>query len=260
MAAVGASEPVAGPLAGTIFSRMTHTTTSGAHYVVGDIGTVLALPTLVIVRSAVATSRSISLSESSVEQRQLSQLVPPQVVLALRHVHSLLDHLIDLGHGFLDGLRVHGSDVGMQWLVLARQRLAVLATDLALLDGAFAADDDLGTRLFLHRFESVASWPNEEADKVDLRVVILRNHHFVVHLDLRRLVVRRRLVVVVDGHELLDALVTCLLQLSPLPVLPSVHALAVRRIDGLGRRRPVFWVWRNSEISHSQASRCILDF
>ena len=31
-----------------------------------------------------------------------------------------------------------------------------------------------------------ASWPNEEADKVDLRVVILRNHHFVVHLDLRR--------------------------------------------------------------------------
>lgn len=34
-------------------------------------------------------------------------------------------------------------------------------------------------------FESVASWANEEADKVDFRVVILRNHHFIVHLDLR---------------------------------------------------------------------------
>ena len=52
------------------------------------------------------------------------------------------------------------------------------------------------------------------------------------------LVVRRRLVVAVDGHELLDALVTSLLQLFPLAVLTSVHPLAVRRVDRLGRGGP----------------------
>lgn len=99
---VSASESVAGPLSGTVFGRMTHSSARGAHYVVGDVGAILALPALVVVGSAVAASRAVSLSESSVEQGQLSQLVPPQVVLTLGYVDSLLDNLIDLCHGLLD--------------------------------------------------------------------------------------------------------------------------------------------------------------
>lgn len=230
---------------------MADASAGGAHDVVGDVGSVLALPTLVVISSAVAASRTVSLSKSSVEKRQLPQLVPPQVVLAFGHVDSLLDDLVDLGYGFLDGLGVHGGHVGVQRLVFTRQRLAVLATHLALLDRALAPNDDLGTRLFFHRFEGIASGSNEQPDKVDFRVLVLRNHYFVVDFDLRWLVVWRRLVVYVDSHELLDALVTGLFQFSPLPVLTGVHPLAIGRVDGLGRRRPVFWVWRNSEISHS---------
>ena len=35
---------------------------------------------------------------------------------------------------------------------------------LALLDGAFAADSDLGSRLRLHLLERVTAWADEEAD------------------------------------------------------------------------------------------------
>ena len=52
------------------------------------------------------------------------------------------------------------------------------------------------------------------------------------------LVIWRWFVVVVDHHHLLDTVVSHVLQLLPLPILSGVESLPVRRIDGLGRRRP----------------------
>lgn len=59
-----------------------------------------------------------------------------------------MSYLLD---GLLDAVGVGGGDVGVQRLVLAGQRLAVLAAHLALLHGALAADYDLRARLLLHR-------------------------------------------------------------------------------------------------------------
>jgi len=63
----------------------------------------------------------------------------------------------------------------------------------------------------------------------------LRYHHLVVDLDHRGLVVRRRLVVRVEGHHLLDRLMARLLQLLALPILAGVQPLAVGRVDRLRR-------------------------
>ena len=52
------------------------------------------------------------------------------------------------------------------------------------------------------------------------------------------LVIWRRFVVVVDHHHLLDAVVSHVLQLLPLPVLSGVQSLPVRRIYRLRGRRP----------------------
>ena len=52
------------------------------------------------------------------------------------------------------------------------------------------------------------------------------------------LVIWRWFVVVVDHHHLLDAVVSHVLQLLPLPVLPGVESLPIRRIYRLRRRRP----------------------
>ena len=74
------------------------------------------------------------------------------------------------------------------------------------------------------------------------------------------LVVWRRLVVYVDSHELLDALVTGLFQFSPLPVLTGVHPLAIGRVDGLGRRRPVEETSLISSTFWANPERCIIMF
>lgn len=57
-------------------------------------------------------------------------------------------HLLD---GLLDAVGVGGGDVRVQRLVLAWQRLAVLAAHLAFLHRPLAADDNLSARLLLHR-------------------------------------------------------------------------------------------------------------
>ena len=149
-------------------------------------------------------------------------------------------------------LGIRGSDVSMQRLVLSWQRLTVLASHLALLDTALASDDDLGSGVLLHVLQSVSSWSNQQAHKVDVRMIVLGNHHFVTHFDLRSprnspndfgsiseetilLVIGRGLVIRVDEHHLLDAVMPHLLQLFPLPVLSRVQSLAIGRVDGLRR-------------------------
>ena len=62
----------------------------------------------------------------------------------------------------------------------------------------------------------------------------MKSHASSTSKDL--LVVRRRLVVRVEGHHLLDCLMARLLQLLALPILAGVQPLAVGRVDRLRRR------------------------
>merc|ERR1719410_465520 len=211
---------------------------AGAHHVVGHVRLVLALPRLVVRRAAVGALHHAVLAQCPVEQRELPQLHLAQLVGPLGHLHPLLDDLLDLVDGLLDALRVRGRDVCVQRLVLARQRLPVLPADLALLDAALAADDDLGAGVLLHVLESVTSRTDQKAHEVDVRMTVLRDHHLVANLDLGRLVVWRRFVLRINGQHPLDTLVSHLLQLLPLAVLAGVQPLAVRGVDRLGGWRP----------------------
>ena len=62
-------------------------------------------------------------------------------------------------------------------------------------------------------------------------VKIDHNSHYI-------LVIWRRFVIIVDQHHLLDTVVSHVLQLLPLPVLPGVQSLPVRRVNRLRGRRP----------------------
>jgi len=148
----------------------------------------------------------------------------------------------------------------MQRLVFTWQRLTILPAHLPLLHTPLAADDDLGAGVLLHVLEGVSSGSNEQSNKVDVRMTVLGDHHLVTHLHHRSLVVWRRLVVSVDEHHLLDAVVPHLLQLLPLPVLPRVQPLPVRGVDGFRRWRPILGVQRYAKVSASQSSARFLYF
>ena len=104
---------------------MTDGPTGGADHVVGDVGLVLALPGLMVRSPTVSAPHLSVLTEGSVQQSQLSQLHLPQLVRTLRHLHSLLDDLLDLVDGLLHRLRIRGGYVGVQCLVLSWQWLTL---------------------------------------------------------------------------------------------------------------------------------------
>ena len=163
---------------------MTDGPTGGADHVVGDVGLVLALPGLMVRSPTVSAPHLSVLTEGSVQQSQLSQLHLPQLVRTLRHLHSLLDDLLDLVDGLLHRLRIRGGYVGVQWLVLSWQRLPVLPSNLPFLHAPLPAYDDLGSGVLLHVLQGVPSWSDQQADKVDVRVVVLGDHHLVTDLHL----------------------------------------------------------------------------
>jgi len=212
---------------------VTHRPAAGADNIVGHILLVLTLPGLVVSCSTVCASHCSILSQSSVQQRQLSQLHLPQLIGSLGHLHSLLDNFLDLVDSFLDTLGIRGSNVGMERLVLTRQGLTIFPPDLALLDTALATNNDLSSGLFLHVLQSVSSGSNQQSHEVNVRVIVLRNHHLVAHFNHWRLVIWWRFVLRVHEHHLLDAVVSHLLQLFPLPVFPGVQPLAIRGVDWL---------------------------
>ena len=102
--------------------------------------------------STVVTPRAIALSQRAVQQGQLPELVPPQIILAFGDVHCLLDNGLYLVNSLLHRLGVRGSHIGMQGLILSRKRLPILASNFSLLDRSFASDDDLGSCLGLHSY------------------------------------------------------------------------------------------------------------
>ena len=56
--AAASAEAIARPPSGAVLGGMADASAGGAHDVVGDVGSVLALPTLVVISSAVAASRT----------------------------------------------------------------------------------------------------------------------------------------------------------------------------------------------------------
>lgn len=166
--------------------------TAGADDVVGDVGPVGALPRLVAWRptvGAAGASQEVVLTQGAVEQGQLAQLHAAQVVLALGHFHTLPDYLLDPVYGFAHILLARSCDESMQRFVFTRQWLAILATHFAFLDGALAPNDDLGSRFLFQGLERVAPWADQQADKVDVWVLLLRDHHFFAHTDQRGFVI-----------------------------------------------------------------------
>ena len=71
-------------------------------------------------------------------------------------------------------------------------------------------------------------------------MLILKNKtlKYFGSIDPALLVVGRRLVLGVEKHHFLDAVMPHVLQLLPLPVLPSVQPLAVATVDWFGTWRP----------------------
>ena len=86
-------------------------------------------------------------------------------------------------------------------------------------------------------FEGVASRSDEQADKVDLGVLLLWNHDLVRDARDGRLVVDGWFEFRIQRQHLLDHGVTLLFQLAPGAELARVQPLAVCAVDGLGRRR-----------------------
>lgn len=170
-------------LRATVLGNVPGTAADRAEDVVGHIRLVRTQPALVLCGAAVVAARRVRLAQRAVQLRQLPQLHAAQVVVTLGHLNALLDHILDPVHGLLHRLCIAGRDERVQRLILARQRLPVLAAHLALLHGALAANYDLGARVLLHRLQRVAARSNQQADKVDVGVLFLRNEDLVADTD-----------------------------------------------------------------------------
>lgn len=157
---------------------MASAATRGTHYCIRDNRLVRTLPRLVV-RGAARTPLDVVLAQRSIELSQLSQLHPTEIVVALWYLDTLPYHVLDLVHCLPYCLRIGCGDERMQGLVLARQRLAILASHLALLHRTLAANYDLGARILLHGLERVAARPDEQAHEINVRMLFLRDQHLV---------------------------------------------------------------------------------
>ena len=74
-----------------------------------------------------------------------------------------LDDIVNQFLGFVHLFFGIGHDQAVQVFVLVT-RVSSVRLALALFDGAFAADSNLGARFIFHLFQRVATRSNEEAD------------------------------------------------------------------------------------------------
>lgn len=221
---------------------MTNPSAACADNGVCDVVLVLALPGLVVRGSAVCAARSVSLPQCSIKEGQLSKLVAAEIVLTLRDLDSLLDNFHDLLHGALNGRRVDSSHIGMKWFILPRKRLSILPSDLSFFDAALSPDYDPCPCFLLHGLERVSSRTNQQPYEIDIRMLVLRNHHLVRHLNLWCFVIRRWFILKIDLHHPLNGCMPVFLEFFPLPVVPSIQPLPVARVDRLRTRGPILWI------------------
>lgn len=111
-------------------------------------------------------------------------------------------------HSFLNVLHSVGGDQGVQRFIFPWEHLSIFPANLPLLHRAFTTDHDLSTALLLDVLQCITTgqaqenmsepnysaykvneirnskasipWTNQQADKVDFRIFILRDHNFVV--------------------------------------------------------------------------------
>lgn len=169
----------------TVLGNMSSPATDRAQDIIRHIRLVRTQPALVLGRATIITPWRIRLPQRAIQLGQLPQLHPSQVVVALGHFDALRDHLLDLVHRLLHRLGRARRDERVQRLILAGQRLPIFAAHLALLHRPLATDYDLGARVLLHRLQRVAARSDQQAHKVDVRMLLLRNEHLVADTNHR---------------------------------------------------------------------------
>lgn len=228
-------------LAATILGDVTSSSTSGTYDVVRNVRFVRTEPSLVLVRATVRTPWSVRFTQRSVELGQFSQLHPPQIVVTLRNFDTLPDNVLDALDGLLHRFRIARRNERVQRFVLPGQRLTILPANLTLLHRSLAPDDDLRSGILLHGLQRVSTRSNQQPDKVDVRMFLLRNQHLVADANNRRFVVRRGFKFRIHTLHALNQLVALLLELLPRTELARVQPLAVAAVDRFRRWRSGNW-------------------
>lgn len=224
-------------LATTILGDVTSSSASGTYDVVRNVRFVRTEPSLVLVGAAVRTPWSVRFTQRSVELGQLSQLHPSQIVVTLRNLDTLPDNVLDTLDGLLHRFRIARRYESMQRFVLPGQRLTILPANLTLLNRALAPNDDLRSGILLHGLQRVSTRSNQQPDKVNVRMFLLRNQHLVADANNRRFVVRRGFKFRIHTLHALNQLVALLLELLPRTELARVQPLAVAAVDRFRRWR-----------------------
>lgn len=178
--------------ASAILSDVTCSTARRTHNARCNIWLVWAKPGLVFIGTTIRTTRTIGFTQSSVQLSQFPKLHPAKIVMSLRNLDTLANDVLDAIHSLLDCFRIAGRDKCMKWFVLSREWLTVFASHFAFLHGSLASDDDLGTCVLFHSFQGVTTRPNQQTDKVDVRMLFLRDEHLVADTNNRWPVANRK--------------------------------------------------------------------
>mmetsp|Transcript_35872 Transcript_35872/g.67641 ORF Transcript_35872/g.67641 Transcript_35872/m.67641 type:complete len:623 (-) Transcript_35872:404-2272(-) len=190
------------------------------------------------------------IAQSAVDGRQLAQLGALVLVVLLVYGHQqVLHHLPRRVHVLI----AVALDQYVQVVVLAVVPPRV--THRALLHRPPPADGDLGVGLPLHALLRVATWPDDEPEKVVPRVLL--GWDVQLALLLLRAVVRGRAVGGALLNQLLDGCTACFLQRLPHAHLAGVGAVAgvvVGRLRG-GRAFPL----RNVRVHQLPAHELVVD-
>lgn len=179
--------------ASTILGNVTSSSARRTHNAGRNVRLVWTEPSLVFVGTAIGTTGTVGLPKSSVQLSQLSELHPTKIVVTFRNFDALPDDILDPIDGLLHRFRITSRDKSVQWFVLTWQRLAILTAHFAFLDGTLATDYDLGTGVLFHGLEGIATWSNQQTDKVDVRMLFLRDEHLVADTNHRRPVEQNRM-------------------------------------------------------------------
>lgn len=237
-------------LAATILGDVTSSSASGTYDVVRNVRFVRTEPSLVLVRATVRTPWSVRFAQRSVELGQLSQLHPPQIVVTLRNLDTLPDNVLDTLHCLLHRFRIARRNKRVQRFVLPGQRLTILPANLTLLHRPLAPNDDLRSGILLHGLQRVSTRSNQQPDKVNVRMFLLRNQHLVADANNRRFVVRRGFKFRIHTLHALNQLVALLFELLPRTKLARVQPLAVAAVDRFRR-------WRSGNLKKRGRNRKI---
>lgn len=238
---------------------MSCSTARRTNYIVRNVRLIRAKPGLVLIGTAIGTTGTVRFTQCSIQLSQFSKLHSPEIIVAFWYFDTLSDDILNAIDSLLDSLRIAGSDESMQRFILSRQWLTVLASNFSLLHGALATDDDLGSGVLLHGLQGVSTRPDQQADKVDVRMLFLGDEDLVADANHRRFVIRRWLKVRIHALHPLDQQMTLFFQLLPGAELAGIQPLAIAAVDRLRRWRSFFQILRYHHVPGAQLPADFLD-